>query len=338
MAKVVVITGASSGIGLSHAVFLTQKGYTVFGTCRDKSKINLDILKKIYITDHTKWKFTDKTKTKVEASKLLIPKKIEQNLGELIKKITFFSMDVTSDESVNQATKEMEAEAKKINGNGIDVLVNNAGIGFYGSAEEISMEDWKLTFETNLFGMLRTVRAILPFMKARKRGQIINTSTLGGLIAIPYQSHYSASKAAVKIFTEGLFMELRQFNIKVSILIPSDINTNFNRNTMDISSKEDDEQLSSIDVKEMIENVPISKDSEYFGDAKKTWNVIIKNLITAPPPLVVSKTLNRIIKARKPRIHYKSGGLDQIFLLYLIRRIVTDDFTYWLLPIYYGIH
>ncbi|MHA1433336.1 MAG: SDR family NAD(P)-dependent oxidoreductase, partial [Candidatus Heimdallarchaeota archaeon] len=195
MAKVVVITGASSGIGLSHAVFLTQKGYTVFGTCRDKSKIDLDVLKKIYLTDHTKWKFTDKTKTKVEAKKLLIPKKIEQNLNELLKKITFFNMDVTSDESVNQAIKEMEVEAKKINGTGIDVLVNNAGIGFYGSVEEMSMDDWKLTFETNFFGMLRTVRAILPSMKERKNGQIINTSTLGGLIAIPYQTHYSASKA-----------------------------------------------------------------------------------------------------------------------------------------------
>ncbi|MHA1245197.1 MAG: SDR family oxidoreductase [Candidatus Heimdallarchaeota archaeon] len=337
MAKVVVITGASSGIGLSHAVFLTQKGYTIFGTCRDKSKIDLDVLKKTYLTDHTKWKFTDKTKTKKKKKKLLIHKKIEQNLNEILKKITFFNMDVTSDESVNQAIKEMEAEAKKINGTGIDVLVNNAGIGFYGSVEEMSMEDWKLTFETNFFGMLRTIRAILPSMKERKNGQIINTSTLGGLIAIPYQTHYSASKAAIKILTEGLYMELKQFNIKVSILIPSDINTSFNRNTLSISSKEDD-QLSSINIKEMLDNMPLSKDSEYYRDAKKAWDVIIKNLITAPPPIKVSKTLYRIIKARKPRIHYKAGGLDQIFLLYLIRRIVTDDFTYWLLPVYYGIH
>jgi len=111
MAKVVVITGASSGIGLSHAVFLISKGFTVFGTCRDKSKITLDILKKIYLNDHTKWKFTDKTKTMVIASKLLLPKKIENNLDELIKKITFFDMDVTSDESVTQAISKMETEA-----------------------------------------------------------------------------------------------------------------------------------------------------------------------------------------------------------------------------------
>ncbi len=336
MVKVVVITGASSGIGLSHAVFLTQKGYTVFGTCRDKSKIDLDVLKKIYLTDHTKWKFTNKSKTEVKPVKLLIPKKIEQNLDEIIKKITWFNLDVTSDESVAHAIEEMETEAKKINGKGIDVFINNAGISFYGSAEETTMEDWKLCFETNFFGMMRTVKAILPKMKERKYGQIINTSSLGALISIPFQSNYSASKAATKIFTEGLMMEVKPHNIKVSLLLPSDINTSFNRNMLNISGKEEG-QLTSINLQEMIDNIPIAKDSMYYNAALKAWKVIIKNLIVSPPPISVSKTVYRIIKARKPRVNYKSGAFAQIFLLYLIRRIVSDEFTYWLLPVYYGI-
>jgi len=336
MAKVVVITGASSGIGLSHAVFLTAKGFTVFGTCRDKSKLDLEVLKKMYLTDHTKWKFTDKTKTTVKAVKLLLPKKIEKNLDDLLKKITFFDMDVTSDESVTQAIKKIEVEAKKINGIGIDVFINNAGISFYGSAEETSFDDWKLSFETNFFGMLRTIRAILPSMKERKSGQIINTSSLGGLIAIPYQSHYSSSKAAIKILTEGLYMELKQFNIKISLLLPGDTNTSFNRNTLTVSGKQEG-QLSSINIQEMIDNMPVSRDSSYYENAKKTWKVIVKNLIISPPPITISKTVLRMIKARKPRLNYQTGSFAQIFLVYLIRRIVSDEFTYWLLPVYYGI-
>jgi len=100
------------------------------------------------------------------------------------------------------------------------------------------MEDWKLSFETNFFGMLRTIKAILPGMKERKSGQIINTSTLGAIISLPFQSHYSASKSANKILTEGLYMELKKFNIKVSVLMPSDVNTSFNRNMQQISAPE----------------------------------------------------------------------------------------------------
>lgn len=336
MAKVVVVTGASSGIGLSHAIYLTAKGYTVFGTCRDNFKIDPTVLKKIYLTDHTKWKFTDKTKNEVKPVKQLIPKKIEDNLDELIKKIIFFSLDVTSDESVTKTIENMEIEALKINGNGIDVFINNAGISFYGSAEEITIEDWQLCFETNFFGMLRTIKAILPKMKARKRGQIINTSSLAGLAAIPFQSHYSASKAATKLFTEALRMEVKPFNIKVSSILPSDINTSFNRNMLNVSAKEDG-PLTSINIKEMIDNMPIAKDSDYYKEALMAWKVIIRNLILAPPPIKISKTIHRMIKARNPRVNYKSGDLAQRFLLFLIRRAVTDDFTYWLLPVYYGI-
>lgn len=336
MNKVVVITGASSGIGLSHAIYLTYKGYTVYGTNKQNLEGKIDSLKESYLRDHTKWRFTNRDKTKVKAVKSLLPKKIFRNLDELIDKITFFNMDVTSDESVNKAINEMESKAKKVNGRGIDILINNAGISFFKSVEDLSIEDWQKNFDINFIGILRVVKAVLPYMRARKAGQIINTSTLGAFIAIPFQSHYSACKSAIKILTEGLRIELKQFNIKVSTILPSDINTNFNINMLNLS-KSDKQELSSTDISEMIANTPTKEDSPYYESVKRVWKVVVKNLIVSPPPLVVSKKIAGILKRRKPKVNYKSGSFAQIFLTFLIRRVVTDEFIDWLLPKYYGL-
>lgn len=335
MAKAIIITGATSGLGLSHAVYLVSKGYTVFGTSR-KSNPNLKELKEIYLRDHTKWKFSNKEKTEVKAKKLLLPKKIKSNLDELLKKIRFYKMDVTSDKEVKNTIKEINDKAKTFNERGIDILINNAGISFFESAEDLSMENWQQTFDTNFFGTLRVIKAILPIMKERRNGQIINTNSLGGMIAIPFQSHYSASKAALKIFTEGLRVELKQFNIKVSSLLPSDVNTNFNKNTGKLS-KTKFEKLDSIDLREMLENNPMSEKSSYKEKSEKVWGVIIKNLIIAPAPIAISKKIARILKARNPKVNYTAGDIGQAILLFIIRRIATDKFTYFALPKYYGL-
>jgi len=336
MNKVVVITGASSGLGLSHAIFLTSKGYTVFGTSRRSQTLDNKKLKDEFVKDHTKWKFANKEKTIVKPTRNLIPKKIEKNLDELINKIRFFNMDVTSDDSVKKAIDEIEAEAKKINGRGIDVLINNAGISFFRSAEYLSMEDWKTTFDTNLFGMVRVVKAFLPYMRERKEGQIINTSTLGALAVIPFQSHYSASKIAIKVFTEGLRVEVKKFNIKVSTIFPSDINTAFNTNMHAISTTLD-HTTKSVDLEKMINKSPTTPDSPYFDSLNPVWKVVVQNLIVAPPPLVISKKVHRIIKARKPKVNYHAGDFMQKFLVFLIRRVVTDEIVDWLLPLYFGL-
>lgn len=336
MNKVVVITGASSGIGLSHAIFLTAKGYTVFGTSRRSQTLDKKKLKEDFVRDNTKWKFVNKEKTIVKPTKNLIPKKIEKNLDELIDKIRFFNMDVTSDDSVGKAVSEMEIEAKKINDRGIDILINNAGISFFKSAEVLSMEDWKTTFDTNLFGMIRVAKAVLPQMRERREGRIINTSTLGALIAIPFQSHYSASKVAIKVFSEGLRMEVKKFNIKVSTILPSDINTAFNSNMHAISTTMDP-TTKSVDLEKMINQSPTTPDSPYYKNLNAVWKVIVRNLILAPPPLMVSKKLLRIMKARKPRVNYHAGDPIQRILLFLIRRVVSDEITDWLLPVYYGL-
>lgn len=336
MKKLVVITGASSGLGLSHAIYLTHKGYTVFGTTRDLEKINFEMLKEIYSQDHTKWKFTDKTKLKVEAKKSIIPKKIANNLEEIIKKIRFFQMDVNSDISVNNAFEEMQKTAKDLGFDGIDVLINNAGISYFGSVEDLSIDDWKNTFETNFFGVLRTIKAVLPSMKERRKGQILNTSSLGGLVAIPFQTHYSASKSAQKLLTEGLRMELKEFNIKVSSILPSDINTNFNRNTLGLT-KERANKLASFEIGEILATLPVDQKSDYFNSSKKVWKVIIQNLIISPPPKAISKQINRILKKRYPKVNYSFGDpLQRFLLLFVARRLFPDRWIYFILPFYYG--
>ncbi|NHJ85679.1 MAG: SDR family NAD(P)-dependent oxidoreductase [Asgard group archaeon] len=333
--KIVVITGASSGIGLSHAIYLTYLGYTVFGASRFEVP-NKDDLKKLYLQDHTKYSFTNKEKTKVKARKVLLPKKLLKTLDELLDKITFFKMDITSDESVNESVTQMELKAKEINGKGIDVILNNAGISFFKSAEDLSIEDWQKTFDTNVFGLIRVIKAILPFMRARREGQIINTSSLGAYAAIPYQTHYSASKMAVKLLTEGLGVELREFGIKVSTLLPSDINTSFNVNMLKISNSIE-HTFDSYDLTSLLDNIPTDKESPYYNSVKIVWKVIVKNLIVAPPPIIISKKVAKIIRSKNPKINYKSGSLSQIFLTYLIQRIVSDKFTYTLLPKYFGL-
>jgi short-subunit dehydrogenase len=243
-------------------------------------------------------------------------------------------MDVNIDESVNNAIDEMEKAAKQINGRGIDVLINNAGISFFKSVEDLSMDDWHTTFNTNFFGTLRVVRAIVPFMRERMTGQIINTSTLGVIGPIPFQSHYTASKAAIKVFTEILRVELKQFNIKVSTIIPSDINTDFNVNMLDLSIAKSND-LTSTDIDTMLNNIPTDSESPYYDLVKRVWQKVVRNLIVSPPPLVISKKLVKIIKSRRPKINYKAGSFEQKFLTFLIRRVVTDEFTYWLLPKYF---
>lgn len=334
MTKVVVITGASSGLGLSHAIYLTYKGYTVFGTSR-KEKQDVDELKTIFLRDHTKWRFDNKEKTVVKKGRLLLPKKLVKNLDKLITQIQFFKLDVTSKESVKTAIEKMNTEAKALNNRGIDVLINNAGFAFFESAEELPIEAWEKTFDINFFGALRVIKEVLPDMKKRREGRIINTSSLAGLATVPFQTHYCSSKAAIIALTQGLRVETKEFNIKASAILPSDINTSFNKNTI-AQTNQKDNSLTSIDLAALIDNNPVNEKSDYFTKSQKVWKTIILNLIVSPPPIRVSRKIARIIKAKRPKINYLAGSFAQRFLVFLIRRIVSDEFTYWLLPKYYG--
>lgn len=134
-------------------------------------------------------------------------------------------LDITNDESVTNTISEFI----KINGN-IDVLINNAGMGIAGSVEETTINEAKAQFETLFFGTLRMIKAVLPLMRKKRNGLIINIGSIMGEIGLPYQAFYSAGKFALTGLNEALRMEVKQFNISVTNINPGDFKTSFTAN------------------------------------------------------------------------------------------------------------
>lgn len=173
--KTILITGTSTGFGKLTALTLAKAGYNVIAAMRNITNKNKDAAEQL----------------------------------SAIPGIEVVEMDVTSDESVNRS---VEYALSKYGA--IDVLVNNAGVSGVGPLEAYSINQLKSLFETNVYGVLRTYKAVLPSMRARKEGLIINISSGLGLFASPYITAYSASKFAVEAFTEGFNGELRPFGIE----------------------------------------------------------------------------------------------------------------------------
>lgn len=184
--KVVLVTGASSGIGQAIAQTLMEKGYKVYGTSRS-------------VNDESIIK--------------------SKNGSGFLKMI---SLDVSSEESIKNAIAYiLQREIT------IDILINNAGNGIAGSVEDTTTEEAYYQFDTNFFGVHRMCRSVLPKMREQQSGLIINISSVAGLISVPFQSMYSASKYAVEALTEALRIEVKSFGIKVSMVEPGDTKTGF---------------------------------------------------------------------------------------------------------------
>ncbi|WP_435417651.1 SDR family oxidoreductase [Parerythrobacter aurantius] len=182
--KSILITGCSSGFGRLGAEHYARLGARVFATMRNLPRPEAD-----------------------ELVALARDAKLDLHVLEL---------DITSDEQVLAAV----AEAERINGGGLDVLVNNAGIGISGPVEVQDMEATRLAFDTNVFGCHRMARAVLPGMRAKKSGQIFQISSQLGRVIVPYGGHYSATKFALEAMGEQLAYELVPHNIEVTIVEP----------------------------------------------------------------------------------------------------------------------
>ncbi|QGZ38292.1 short-subunit dehydrogenase [Pseudoduganella flava] len=139
--------------------------------------------------------------------------------------VTLVEMDVRDDASVGRAIEAVIARAGRI-----DVLVNSAGVTLLGAAEETSIAEAAALFDTNLFGLLRTSQAVLPHMRARRSGRIVNVSSVLGFLPAPYMALYAASKHAVEGLSETLDHEVRQFGIRVALVEPSFTKTNLDEN------------------------------------------------------------------------------------------------------------
>lgn len=196
--KSVLITGATDGLGLALALLLARRGYRVFAAGRSLERL-----------------------AKIDAAAR------ESNFA-----MESVVLDVTSDESVARAVNNTLSKC-----GGLDVLVNNAGVNYTAAVEDLSMEDWRAQFETNVFGVLRVTRAVLPHMRDRRRGRILMMSSVSGLVTAPTQGAYSASKHAVEAISNALRLELYPFGIDVVLIEPGYIITGIQKTAAEFSRR-----------------------------------------------------------------------------------------------------
>lgn len=217
-------------------------------------------------------------------------------------------MDVCDEKSVRDGVAQMLARA----GN-IDALVCSAGYGIFGSVEEVSIDLARQQFDTNYFGTLRCLRAVLPHMRAAKRGRIALLGSLSGRAPIPFQSHYSSSKAAIDALVMSLRNELHPHRVQVSLIEPGDINTPFNA-AMDWSQ---------------------GADSAYGEMPRNCEEVVRESLPKAPGPEVVARAIATALTTRRPRVRYAVGADSR--LVPLGRRLLPDWLSLRLIRSHFGI-
>lgn len=205
-----------------------------------------------------------------------------------------FEMDISRDEDIVEVVQQIGDRD-----GGVDVLINNAGFGTYGSVEETSLEDARYQFEVNLFGMARLTQLLLPAMRARGRGRIVNMSSMGGRIYTPLGAWYHASKHAVEGWSDCLRLELAPFGIAVVIVEPGTIATEFG----------------DVLLGPMLER---SGSGPYAGLAHSMARAT-RNSYDRPggssPPSLVAKTILKAVKARRPRTRYVVGKYARPLIL-----------------------
>lgn len=189
--KTVLVTGCSSGIGYATCLVFARNNFATYGSVRDLSKA--ERIQEI----------TNKEK---------LPLKI-------------IRLDVNEDESIRIAIQKIISDS-----GGIDILINNAGYGMFGPIEEISIEEIKEQFETNFFGTIRLIKAIVPIMRKQRNGTIVNISSMVGRFGVPLNAAYVSSKFALEGLSESISFELEEFGIKVILVEPGVIQTDFFHN------------------------------------------------------------------------------------------------------------
>lgn len=242
---VVLITGASSGIGRACARNLVDQGYVVYGTSRS-------------------------------------PQDVDSVAG-----VEMLPLDVTQPNSPRRCVEiVLEREDR------VDVLINNAGMVIHGSLEETRMEEVKTHFETNFFGAVRMINAVLPAMRQRCRGRIVNMSSVAGRIGVPFMGFYAASKFALEGYSQSLREELKPFGIKVVLIEPGFIRTPIGEHAMRPG-----------------EPLPA-----YDSQRERAWEAYESFLETAPEPGAVARTLARILDDPNPGFRYPVGSSAHLAL------------------------
>jgi NAD(P)-dependent dehydrogenase (short-subunit alcohol dehydrogenase family) len=253
--KVAIVTGSSSGIGYATSLLLARNGFYTYASVHDINK-------------------SASLQTIADSEKL--PLKPIQ-------------LEVTDDSSVNDAVHKIVSEKGRI-----DVLVNNAGYGLFGAFEDLSMDEIKAQFETNFFGVIRVTQQVIPIMRTQRNGSrgggiIVNVGSINGQIAFPVLSAYSATKFAIEGLSESIAYELEPFGIKVILIQPGPIRSNF----MKVS---------------LLPKRALDPRSPYSELVQKFYDKTNSQHDDAISPEEVAKTIFHAISIEKPEFRYVVGN------------------------------
>ena len=259
MEKVAIVTGSSSGIGYETSLSLAREGYFTYATMRDLKKA--DMIKKIAQDEN-------------------LPLKV-------------IELDVDNENSTENAVRTIIDEKQRI-----DVLVNNAGWGIWGTVEDVSLEEFREQFETNFFSVVRMIQKVAPVMRKQGSGYIVNISSIAGKIGFPVSTAYISSKFALEGLSESLRFELGPFGVNVIIIEPGVIKTNF-FDSMRTAKKADESDTYRDITMKVISGVKMM--AEMGTPPKEVANVII-NSIKEEKPLpryVVGNDATMFLEAKK---------------------------------------
>lgn len=254
MSKVVLITGGSSGIGKAIGIYLSEKGFKVYGTSRNPQKI----------TTHP---------------------------------FNLVALDVTDTDTITTAIQTIIAKERRL-----DILINNAGMGITGALEDTPTDEMRHVFNTNFFGAIDVIKAVLPQMRQQKSGLIINITSIAGYMGLPFRGIYSATKGALELSTEALRMEVANFGIKVTNVAPGDFVTNIASGRY---------------------HTPVFENSPYKKTYQANLNLMDADVNGGENPIQMAEAIYKIINSKNPKIHYKVGSTMQKFAI-VLKRMLPD--------------
>ncbi|MGB3591447.1 MAG: SDR family oxidoreductase [Nonlabens sp.] len=267
MKKVVLVTGASSGIGKSIATLLSNQQYMVYGTSR-------------------------------------------KPMGDQLLDFEMLQMDVHDQDSIDAAVQELLLREGRI-----DAVVNNAGVGITGPMEETPIAEVEHAMNTNFYGPLRVLQAVLPIMRKQRAGRVINITSIAGYMGLPYRGIYSATKGALEIATEAYRMECAHLGIHFSNLAPGDYATNIAAGRF---------------------HAPSDNESDYYNGYRKTLELIDEHVDLGNDPIEVARKIFEILQTERPGIHYKVGSALQK-LSVVLKKVLPEKRYEKMLKKHYGL-
>lgn len=264
MHQVALITGCSSGLGYETALMLARNGFHTFATMRN-------------------------TKKSDSLEEIIKKERLDLNIREL---------DVNDDTSIEKTINCIKSEANRI-----DVLINNAGYGLVGFFEDLTLDEIRNQFETNFFGVLNITKKIIPIMRLQKSGTIINVSSGAGQVGFPGISAYVSTKFAIEGFSESLMYELFPYGIKVVIIEPGVIKTNFFRNCI-------------------VSEHSMKKSSPYSRSLDKFQRNVELMQEHATSPIDVAKVIIQVLGNNEPKQRYIIG--NDVAMILEAKRSLSD--------------